>query len=296
MKPGLTISFVGHAAALAFGIVAISAQPMESPPVEMLPVSFISDKDFTKLTQGVKNAPELKLDAPKPLADKIDAPKPVDQLAPKAADKPAITTDTKPKTEAKPETKPDPKQAAKPDKPKPPDYKPDQIADLLKKDADKKPPKPDEPQKPEQNSPKFDANQVAQLLDKRDPRRQLAAAETLNDAATLGASTGAPSAQLSQSEIDALKVRISQCWSPPPGVDATTKVVVSLRVLLKPDGSIAQPPVLVEASASALGPALAESAKRALLACQPFTMLKPEHYEQWKDLQLDFDPNKLLGG
>jgi colicin import membrane protein len=294
MKPGLTISFIGHAAALAFGIVAISAQPMESPPVSTLPVSFISEKDFTQLTQGVKNAPQLKVDAPKPLADKVDAPKPVDQLAPKAADKPAITTDTKPKTEPKPDNKPDPKQAAKPDKPKPPEYKPDQIADLLKKDADKKPPKPDD--NSAQNSPKFGANQVAQLLDKRDPRRELAAAESLNDTATLGAANGAPGAQLSQSEIDALRAALNQCWNPPPGVDAASKIHVALRVLLKPDGSLAQPPVVVEGSVSPLGPALAESAKRAVLSCQPFTMLKPEHYDQWKDLTLDFDPKQMLGG
>jgi hypothetical protein len=69
-----------------------------------------------------------------------------------------------------------------------------------------------------------------------------------------------------------------------------------LRVLFKPDGSMSQEPVLVEGSASALGPALAESAKRALLLCQPFTMLKPEHYDQWKDLELKFDPQELLGG
>jgi colicin import membrane protein len=294
MKPGLTISFIGHAAALAFGIVAISAQPMEAPPVETLPVSFISEKDFTQMTQGVKNAPQLKVDMPKPLADKIDAPKAVDQLAPKAADKPAITTDTKPKTEPKPETKPDPKQAAKPDKPKPPEYKPDQIADLLKKDADKKPPKPDDnsPHKPEQNSPKFDANQVAQLLDKRDPRRELASAETLNDKATLGAATGAAAAQLSQSEIDALRARLKQCWNPPSALDSIDpdgKTHVYLRVLLKLDGSLAQPPAVVGGTPSALGPALAESAERAVLTCQPFTMLKPEHYGQWQDLTLDFD-------
>jgi len=290
MKAGLTISCIGHAAALIFGLVALSAQPLESPPVETLPVSFVSEKDFTQMTQGVKNAPQLKVDMPKPLADKIDAPKAVDQVAPKVADKPAITTDAKPKSDPKPEIKPDPKQAAKPDKPKTPDYKPDQIADLLKKDATKNPPKPDD------SSPKFEANQIAQLLDKRDPQRQIAAAETLNSTANLGAATGAPGAQLSQSEIDALRARISSCWSPPAGIDATTKVHVSLRVLLKQDASLAQEPILVEASASALGPALAESAKRALMACQPFTMLRPEHYDQWKDLQLDFDPQQLLGG
>jgi len=33
-----------------------------------------------------------------------------------------------------------------------------------------------------------------------------------------------------------------------------------------------------------------------VLGCQPFTMLRPEHYEQWRDLQLDFNPKELLGG
>jgi hypothetical protein len=86
MKPGMTISCFGHAAALAFGLMAISAQPMDAPPVATLPVSFISEKDFTQLTQGVKNAPQLKIPDFKPLADKVDVPKPVDQTAPKVAD------------------------------------------------------------------------------------------------------------------------------------------------------------------------------------------------------------------
>lgn len=297
MKTGMTISCVGHAVAIGCALVAISAQPMEVPPVDSLPVQFISDKDFTKLTQGVKNAPKLKIDMPKPLADKVDAAKAIDQLAPKVADKPEIRTDS---SASKPQPKPDkpaPKQAQKADQPKPPQYKPDQIADLLKKDAAKKPAKPDDQSTPQKaDSPKFDANQVAELLDKRDPRRQVATNETLNDTANLGAASGAPSAQMSQSEIDALRARISSCWSPPPGIDANSKVYVVLRVLFKPNGTLGGDPVLVEATASSLGPALAESAKRALLLCQPFTMLKPEHYDQWKDLELKFDPHELLGG
>ena len=145
-------------------------------------------------------------------------------------------------------------------------------------------------------APKFDANQVAQLLDKREPQRQIATAQSINDSATLGAAIGAQNAQLSQSEIDALRARISNCWSPPPGIDVNSKLYVVLRVLFKTDGSMSQAPVLVEGSASSLGPALAESAKRALLLCQPFTMLKPEHYDQWKDIELKFDPHELLGG
>jgi colicin import membrane protein len=309
MKSGLTISCIGHACALILALITLSAQPMEAPATVPMPVNFISTTDFTKLTQGVKNAPELKFPEIKPqqIADKVDTTKPVDQLAPKVANKPEITTDSSksrppPKPDTKPadkaeksQSKPDAKQADKADKP-PPEYKPDQIADLLRKDAAKNPPKPDSQQPAAQDSPKFDADQVAALLDKRTPQRQAAAAETLNSVANLGAANGAPAAQMSQSEIDALRARISNCWSPPPGIDANSKLYVVLRVLFKPDGSMVQEPVLVEATASQLGPALAESAKRALLLCQPFTMLKPEHYDQWKDLELKFDPHELLGG
>lgn len=324
MKPGMTISCVAHAAALFFGFMAISAQPMEAPPVQALPVSFVSEKDFSQLPLGMKNAPQLKVPDIKPLADKVDETKSVDQLAPKVSAKPEITTpaakpaaeskpepksEPKPATETKPEPKPEPKSEAKtelkpppkpadkPDKPKPPEYKPDQIANLLKKDAAKDPPKrEDAPAQPTRDTPKFDANQVAQLLDKREPQRQVATAQSLNDSPTLGAAIGAQDAQLSQSEIDALRARISSCWSPPPGIDANSRLYVVLRVLFKTDGSMVQAPTLVEGSAAALGPALAESAKRALLLCQPFTMLKPEHYDQWKDLELKFDPHELLGG
>jgi hypothetical protein len=329
MKPGMTISCVAHAVALGFALVAISAQPMNAPPMETITTQIVSEKDLSQMTKGVKNAPQLKIPDLKPLADKVDQEKSVDQLAPKAVDKPAITTDAakadtpkpdQPKPDAKsaaakadpkpPDPKPDPKPEAKADpkpdpkadqkqadKPKTPDYKPDQIASLLKKDAAKEAKTSNDnsaQQKP--NSPKFDANQVAQLLDQRAPQRQLAAASQINDAATLGAATGAQSAQLSQSEIDALKARLSQCWNPPAGITANSNIYVSLRVLMRQDGSLAAPPVVVEGSPSALGPALAESAKRALLQCQPFTMLRPEHYDQWKDLQLDFNPHELLGG
>jgi len=298
MRASLTISAIVHLAVLGMCLVALAAQPVEAPNTPTMAINTISVKDFTELTKGVKDAPKLKVDDIKPVADKIDTPKPVDQVTPKVAEnKPEIKTDASAQQPPKPESKPDPKPADKPAKAKPPDYKPDKIADILKKDA-AKPPKPDNkasPDTPPRDSPKFSADQVAALLDKRDPQRQMAAAETLNNQPALGASTGT-AAQLSQSEIDALRSRISNCWSPPPGINAATKIYVVLRVLFKPDASMSREPVLVEGTASALGPALAESAKRALLLCQPFTMLKPEHYEQWKDLELKFDPQELLGG
>ena len=78
--------------------------------------------------------------------------------------------------------------------------------------------------------------------------------------------------------------------------DYDTNDLCAVPGLRMPDGSLARQPAVVEGTASSLGPALAESAIRALLQCQPFTMLKPEHYDQWKDLQLGFNPHEMLGG
>ena len=309
MKPGLTISCLAHAVALLWGLVAFAAKPNDAPAVESLPVEFVSATEFSQLTAGVKNAPKP-LEQPKPLADKVGEPNPAKQLAAKVADKPDVITDSAPPPEPKPEPKPQAKAAEKAEKPKQPEPKPDAIMEELKKEEAKKPPpKPPkkEPQfKPDQiaeqlkrdeskkPSTRFDAHQVATLLDKRDPQRRLATAETLNGAVSLGA-PNAHAAQLSQSELDALRARLIQCWSPPPGVSVDSKLYVVLRVVFKPDGSLAHEPGVVEDSASSLGPALSESAKRALMLCQPFTMLRPEHYDLWKDIEIKFN-NELLGG
>jgi colicin import membrane protein len=39
-----------------------------------------------------------------------------------------------------------------------------------------------------------------------------------------------------------------------------------------------------------------DSAVRALFRGQPFDMLKPEHYEQWKDIEITFDPRDMIRG
>jgi colicin import membrane protein len=297
MRSSLTISAIVHLVVLGLCLVAFAAQPLEAPATPTMAVDTISVKDFTELSKGIKDAPKLKVDDIKPLADKVDTPKPADQLAPKVVDnKPEIKTDTAAK-QTKPDPKPDPKPADKPAKAKPPDYKPDKIADLLKKDAAKQP-KPDDkanPDTPPRDAPQFNPDQVAALLDKRDPQRQMASADSPHNQADLGSSDGR-AAQLSQDEMGALQERISKCWSPPSGITEATKIYVVLRVQFKTDGSMSREPILVEGTASPLGPALAESAKRALLLCQPFTMLKPEHYDQWKDIEMKFDPRILLGG
>ena len=290
MRSDWAISGFGHAVLILLALISLANSKPSDDLTNYVPVSIVTDADISRAAIGETNAPSPA--KAKSLADKIDSLKPAEQLAPKVADKPAITTNSPaPSAPPTPQSKPQPKPktAQKPDK-KSDDFKADKIADLLKQTDPAK-----AQDKPVPDSPKYDADQIAQLLDHRDPQRQTAAADTLNNAASLGAATAAPNAQLSQSEIDALRERIRDCWSPPPGVDSNTNVYVSLRVLFKPDGSLAQMPVVVAGSASALGPALAQSGMRALLMCQPFKMLKPEHYAQWKDITVDFNPRDLAG-
>jgi hypothetical protein len=285
------ISGVAHAVLITLALISL-AKSKPSDDANLVPVSIVTDSDISRAALGQKNAPHL--EKPKPLADKIGDLNQVDQVAPKVANKPAITTNSpapapqpNPQPQQKPQPKPDPKTAQKHEK-KADEFKADKIAELLKKTN---PPKADD--KPKPKLPKYDPNQIAQLLDHRDPQRQVATASALNNQAGLGAPNAEANAQLSQSEIDALRERIRECWSPPPGVNPDSNVSISLRVLFKPDGSLAQMPVVVAGSASSLGPALAESGKRALLMCQPFKMLKPEHYAQWKDITVDFTPHEF---
>jgi hypothetical protein len=284
------ISGCGHVAIFVAGLITLASSKPSVDLSNLVPVSIVTDNDISRAALGQENAPYQ--NKPKPLADKIDVQKQVEQVAPKAAPKPEIKTDSgPPKPQQKPDPKPEPKAAEKPDKPdkKEPQFKPDKIADLLKKEEKQKP----REEKQTQQVPTYDASEIARLLDHRDPRRQLASSSALNQDAGLGAPNAAPDAQLSQDEFSAFKERLSQCWSPPPGVDNDSNLYVLLRVLFRPNGSLAQPPEVVGGSPSPIGPALAESAKRALLQCQPFTMLKPEHYAQWRDVTVNFNPHDL---
>jgi len=292
MKAGLTISTVAHAGLLLWGLVSFAARPLEASPTPALPIDIISDQQFSQLAAGVKNAP--KADTQKPLVDKIGENKPAEEVTQEVSDKAEVKTSAEPpKEQAKPE-----KAEAKPEKKEPP--KVDAIAEALKKEEVKtkreeaKAKAEEQKKQKEAQQPKFDPKQIAALLDKRDPQRQSATGQTVSPTPSLGYAN-APPAQLSQSEIDALRRRLSECWSPPVGAANAPNLKVVLRVLFKRDGSVASPPSLVAGSPSPYGPAMAESAKRAILSCQPFTMLRAENYEKWKDIEITFDPREMFG-
>jgi colicin import membrane protein len=291
MRTSTAISAGLHAAVLLWATVSFSTRSMDATPAEALPVDIVSESQLTQITKGAKDA-EKKLDL-KPLVEKVAPEKTADEIKAKVSEKQEVQA-TKPKEAmpAPPEPKKEEKKEAKAqEKPVPvADKKADPISEQLKKE-EKKEAKAETPKKlpePPKKQPEFDPKKIAALLDQRDPKRLASAGDVLNNQGSLGRANGS-AAKLSANEIEAFRRRVSECWQPPLGADSAQNVEVVFRVLFNPDGSVKRGPDIVEAAASSLGPIFAESARRAVLQCQPYTMLHKETYDQWKDLELAFN-------
>ena len=90
--------------------------------------------------------------------------------------------------------------------------------------------------------------------------------------------------------------RLKTCSKLPASVAPSDKIKITLRVFMTLEGKLAAEPILIEASASAKGPALMQSAISALQACQPYAMLPADRYGEWKVLDLNFTPQDFSGG
>ena len=277
-KVSTTISGVLHAAVLLWALVSFSSRPLEATPVDSLPVDLVSEKDFSEMMKGAKDAP--KAETPKPLVEKKEDPKPPEDIKPKVSEKKEIA----PTAAKNPEPAPVPK--------------PDPIAEKIKKQEKqeaKAVPQPLPPKRPERKQPKFDADKIAALLDKRDPHRNAATGAEPNSAPTLGTALG-NAAKLSQSELDALRQRLMALWNPPVGIQNPEEFVIRIRIRLDRAGKLSAPPQVLSSGSGTLFNSARDSAVRAVFQGQPFDMLLPEHYETWKDIEVTFDPRDMFRG
>jgi outer membrane biosynthesis protein TonB len=279
MRTASAISTGLHAAVLLWALVSFSGKTFEVTPAESLPVDLVSEKDFSEMTKGAKQAPKIEM--PKPLVDKIDTPKPADDPVPKLTEKKELKSVAEKTPEPQPQTKPDP------------------IAEKLKKQDEQKQQAKAEPlppkKPPQKEQPKFDADKIAALLDKRDPQRNAATGAELNSLPSLGNATG-NAAKLSQSEIDALRARLMSLWNPPIGIQNPEDFVIRIRIQLGRDGKLSAPPTVLSTGNGPLYNSARDSAVRAVFQGQPFNMLKPDHYETWKDIEVTFDPRDMFRG
>jgi colicin import membrane protein len=81
---------------------------------------------------------------------------------------------------------------------------------------------------------------------------------------------------LSQNELGALNAaliaQLKRCWNPPVGVVDAKDLSVVLQFSLNRDGSVSGQPIVVNPASSPLFQVAVESAKRAVLGCQPFRL------------------------
>ena len=298
MRKATAISAGLHVAVLLWASLSLSSRALNATPPDSLPVDILSEKQFSEMTKGAKDAPKP-VEKQKPLVEKKAEPKAeVEDVKPKLTEKQEVkpTADKPPEPQKAPEPKKPEKQEAKAEEkkpdPKPEEKKPDAIAKELKKEEDKKlkeaKAEPKAPKKPAKKEYK-DFQQLAEaaLKDVREPQRHAATGDELNPNATLGRAKGL-AAQLSQSEIDALRERIKQCWQPPLGAEDAQDLKIVFHVMFNQNGTVLRGPDVVEGAPSSLGPIFAESARRAILQCQPYTMLHREHYAQWRDMEMEF--------
>jgi len=278
MGRGTFISAALHGAILLWVLVAFPPSNLDKAPLVAIPIDLASQGDVTNIKAGTKDAKDDGVLAGKPEEKKPEAAKeakPPEQTA--SLDDKADDKKAKPKDEAaaKPDTQKqndktakDPKQAAadQPKKPKPQakkrDFNPDKIAALLNKipDAadDPKPVMPDDGTPPKKVKGQTNGTEIT----------------------------------MSVNEIDALRARIADCWTPPPGGLGADQIVVKLRLKLNEDGTLVGYPTVANSGSSPFFQATADSAVRAVYQCQPYELPKAK-YALWRDMILNFDPSDM---
>jgi hypothetical protein len=290
MRLGAAASIVGHLAVLIVGLLFADAHPFESVPSETIAVDIVTPEEAKALP---KPADPPKLVEPK-------QPDPIDLSALTA---PAIPTTSpelpgqktqqqKSQTTAAPASRPNPppssqqapgsqQPAAKP-----------QSAEALQPS-----PQAPSPSQPPPQSPPTPPAPEPDVTVKYGVMLGLPPAPA-NDFTGVDA-PAFETAKVQTDDIAAFRRHLKTCSSLPASVAPSDKFRLVLRVLLSRDGKLAAEPVLIEApgmSAGAKGPALMQKAMEALQACQPYTMLPADKYNEWKVLDLSFTPQDFISG
>jgi outer membrane biosynthesis protein TonB len=256
LASGLVISAIFHFV-LVGGVLVVSAGLLQSEPAPAMNVDLITPEELAAMTQK---------------AAEPDKPNP--ETNPET--KPELKFETKP--ELKLETKPATAEAAQPPA-EPPKSQAPATAVASAADTFAMPflPKPPPPATPTPSVPAL--SQAAQLA-------TLVGAPSVAD--LNGGGVSEFKANLTSDEITAFAARVQSCWSAPASLAKEPKLYVILRVSLRRDGSLATDPALQAGAASTLGPALFESAKRALHKCAPYAGLPAEKYDEWRLIDLRF--------
>jgi hypothetical protein len=165
------------------------------------------------------------------------------------------------------------------------------------------PPKPEvKPQATPTKAPPspLDTSSLASMIDKalpRAPRKTLDTsklAKELNVAAPRNATVD-PRAAATLAQ--AIRAQVAPCWNPPIGGRDVRRMTVMVTVQYSRDGRVVGMPEVgrptgMTAANADYARAFAETARRAVLRCQPLK-LPAELYDLWASVEINFDPEEM---
>ena len=301
MRTSLIASLAGHAAILAWGLIAFpDAESFTVPQVETLPVDLVPVEELTRLRIGERDAEVREVAAVEPAeTPQEEAPTPAERPAETPAEQPTPPAPTPPPTpepvaepEPAPAPEPEPAPAPEPEpqpEPAAAEPEPEPIVTNVVPRTKPAPPR----RTPEPPREDFSPNQISALLNKVEPAGQTG--NTGDQQASLGSRQGQQDVRMTQSELDALRGQVAQCWSPPVGAVGAEDLKVRVRFGLSQNGEVSGSPEVLNRNGHPAFSAAAGSAVRAIMRCAPYS-LPIAKYEAWQEVIINFDPRDMLGG
>lgn len=272
IRPGVIISVLGHVAALTLGLHLVGASSLNAVPADAMVVDIVPPSEAPRLSgtpSDLRNSGSET--APKP--DSAGAPTQAPAAKPAAQSPQQQQQRSKPQRDAGPQTLPKAAHAEM--------AQPELEAKIQTSEQSPASTAPQQEQTPEQ------------------PTSAEALARLALVGGQLGGGFAAPPVNTNQAVDDftaKFRERVSACSMLPPGFEPENNVRIGLRVFLNPDGTLASPPQLLEPIASEKERVMLQTSIDALKKCQPYTMLPPKKYQQWKQIDIMFYPLNFFGG
>ncbi|WP_315812847.1 hypothetical protein [Bradyrhizobium sp. SZCCHNR2028] len=270
---GIAASVLAHLLIAGGVVVSTTVRPYEIARTDEVAVDIVDADDPQKTPEPVSTpspSPELTLPQPAP------SPSPA-AAAPPPAPEPAQP----PVQEAKEMPKPP---SPSPAQPQPSPMPPSKAVKTVAKPLPPPVPAP----APSYVPPEPDITvKYGVMLGLPEPLSPLPPAIGPDDAKDAGP---AATTNLAANLETALRQRVRSCARLSASMSPSDRVMVRLRFAMTPDGRLATEPEVREVIAPLKAAQLKESAVEALNACQPYSMLPRDRYDEWKVIEMSFTP------
>ncbi len=269
--------------------IAEDEQPVPVPNSAVRPRPRPIDRVAATPVDETVDAPEIAETVTPETSEDSPSPEIFEEPAPAAAPEEATTQIV---TEAV-ETEEDAPQLA-PTSSRRPQARPEQVAEVPEED-----PAPAAPEPTPAAEPKPEPEPAEETVDAEAEAIAAALAEATaevpaEDNGAGDAPTGPP---MTSGDIDAMRVAVKQCWNLGSLSSDAMRTTVTVRVSLGPDGVPDVGSIRMtgsEGGTDASAGIMFTAARSAIARCgRSGFPLPPEKYDQWKDLELVFDPNGM---